>query len=213
MDVKRRLPLSGVAAVVLIFASFVPAGTTPAADASAGHLARFYTQHAGGQMAAGVLMSLGALLLLIFAATLADVLRGEEDEAGPFPALCFAGGVLAAVGLAIFAGLSFAIGDVVDRVDPFALQALHVLSQELFFPLTVGTAAFLLGAGVAALKTGALSSWLGWAAVVLGAMAAIPSHVLGGALDHIGFFAFIGLGIWTLVVSVLLTRSPAVRGA
>src|SRR5215211_2834837 len=85
VDVKRLLPLSGVAAVVLIFASFVPAGSTPAAEASAGHLAGFYTQHAGGQMAAGVLMSLGALLLVIFAATLADVLRREEEEAAPIP--------------------------------------------------------------------------------------------------------------------------------
>jgi hypothetical protein len=89
-----------------------------------------------------------------------------------------------------------------------AMQALHVLNQELFFPLTVGTAAFLLGAGAAALRSGALPSWLAWIAIALGAAAATPSHVLGGALDHVGFFAFVGLGIWTLVVSALLaTRS------
>jgi hypothetical protein len=37
---------------------------------------------------------------------------------------------------------------------------------------------------------------------------AIPSHVLGGTLDHIGLLAFAGLGVWTLVVGVLLTVRP-----
>jgi hypothetical protein len=44
---------------------------------------------------------------------------------------------------------------------------------------------------------------------VLGIVSLIPSHVLGGALDHTGFVPFIGLAIWILVVGVLL----AARGA
>jgi hypothetical protein len=51
-----------------------------------------------------------------------------------------------------------------------------------------------------------LARWLGWLAVVLGVVAAIPSHVLGGALDHIGVLPVAGLALWTLVVSVLLVR-------
>jgi hypothetical protein len=114
--------------------------------------------------------------------------------------------VLVATGLLIFAGLAVALGDVAGDLEPAALQALHVLYQELLFPLTIGVSAFLLGAGVVALQTGALPGWVGWWAVVFGVVAAVPSHVLGGVLDHIGFVGFLGLAVWTLIVSVLLAR-------
>jgi hypothetical protein len=42
-------------------------------------------------------------------------------------------------------------------------------------------------------------------------VAAIPSHVLGGALDHIGVLPVAGLALWTLVVSVLVRRTEAER--
>ena len=155
-------------------------------------------------MAAGALLSLGALLLVIFAAMVATAVRSADGEADVAQAVCLTGGILAAVGLLIFAGLSLAAGEVADGVDGGALQAVHVLNQELFFPLTIGTAAFLLGAGTAVVRTAVLPTWLGWAAVVLGIAGAIPSHIFGGVFDHIGFVAFIAMNVWILVVSVLL---------
>jgi hypothetical protein len=101
------------------------------------------------------------------------------------------------------------LGDLAGQVDDSTLRSIHVVSQELFFPVTVGASAFFLGAGFAALRTGVLPRWLGWAALVLGVVSAIPSHVLGGVLDHIGYVGFIGLCGWMLVVGLLL----AVRGA
>ncbi len=80
-----------------------------------------------------------------------------------------------------------------------------MLSEELVFTLTVGTSGFLLGAGLATLQTAALPRWTGWLAIVFGVIAAVPSHILGGLLDHIGFLGFVGLGVWTLIVSILLT--------
>ena len=99
-----------------------------------------------------------------------------------------------AVGVTVFAGLGFTAGDVVDNVAPDSLQTLHVLGSDMFFTVAVGTAAFLLGAGVGTLRTNALPSWLSWAAIVLGVLAITP----------VGFFAFLALGIWTLIVSVML---------
>jgi hypothetical protein len=64
----------------------------------------------------------------------------------------------------------------------------------MFFTVAVGTSAFLLGAGVGTLRTGALPNWLAWAAIVIGVLAVTP----------VGFFAFLALGIWTLIVSVML---------
>jgi len=46
---------------------------------------------------------------------------------------------------------------------------------------------------------------------VSGVLTAIPSHLVGGVLAHIGFFGFFGLGVWTLIVSVmLLNKDPLV---
>ena len=93
-------------------------------------------------------------------------------------------------------------------MDDSTLRSIHVLSQELFFTVTVGVSAFFLGAAFATLRTGMLPRWLGWVALALGVVSAIPSHVLGGVLDHIGYVSFIGLCGWMLVVGVLL----ALRG-
>jgi len=199
-------PASGVGAVLLILGSFAAAGSQPGPDAPIDEVTAFYTEHDAGQLAAASLMSLGALLFLIFAATVAGQLRAAEAERSSWPTVCFGGGVLVAAGLSIFAGLGLALGDVAGDLEPSAVQAVHVLYQELLFPLTIGVSAFLLGAGIAALRTGALPGWVGWLAVGAGVVAAIPSHVLGGVLDHIGFVGFLGLAVWTLIVSALLAR-------
>ena len=48
------------------------------------------------------------------------------------------------IGLTIIAGLTLALGRVADHAAPSTLQALHVLNQEMIFPLVVGTAASML---------------------------------------------------------------------
>jgi len=147
--------------------------------------------------------------------------------------------VLVVGGLALFANLSIAVADVAGAVEPSSLQALHVLSQELFFPLTVGVSVFLLGAGVAVRRTGLLPPWLGWAAIVFGAVWIFHRRVVEGeaaresevvraatvrrlytylisAIDHIGYGGFIGLVLWTIVASIMLAarkrRGPSRLG-
>ena len=105
-----------------------------------------------------------------------------------------AGGIVFAVGATIFAGLAFTAGDAVDDVGPPRCRPCTSLEMDMFFTVAVGTAAFLLGAGVGALKTGVLPSWLAWAAIVIGVIAITP----------LGFFGFLALGVWTLIVSVML---------
>ena len=69
--------------------------------------------------------------------------------------------------------------------------------------VAVGMGAFLLGAGIASIRGGVLSTWIGWAAVVIGVLAVTP----------VGFFAFLAGLAWVLVVSILLAREPAEAGA
>jgi len=195
MTATRIVPLSGIVAVAAIFAAFALSGETPDTDAPVNEVVDFYNDHKDDLQLTGALLALGALFFTFFSTTLAGVLRRAQGEAGGSSALSFGGGILFAVGLAIFAGLNFTIGDAADDIDPASLQALHVLGNDMFFPLAVGTAAFLLGSGIATVKTGALPKWLGWVAIVLGVLAATP----------LGFFSFMALGVWTLIVSVLLS--------
>ena len=201
----RRLgPLSGAVSVVLILASFAAAGTAPKPDAPTSEVVSFYADHDTGQLVSACVLSLGALLFLVFIAILSRSLRHE----GVPWILCLSGGIVFVVGLTLFAGLTIALGDVASDIDASALQALHVLNQEMFFTVTIGAAGFLLGAGAAVLGGAPLPRWLGWAALGIGIVAAVPSHVLGGVLDHIGFGGVLGLAAWSLVVSVLLTLRP-----
>ena len=146
--VTRRLgPLSGAASVVLILASFAAAGTAPKPDAPTSEVVSFYADHDTGQLVSACVLSLGALLFLVFIAVFSRTLR---HEGGGVPwILCLSGGIVFVVGLTLFAGLTIALGDVASDIDPSALQALHVLNQEMFFTVTIGAAGFLLGAGAA----------------------------------------------------------------
>ena len=194
MSAKQLLPLSGVAAVLLIIAGFIVGGETPDVDASLQEITSYYTDHESELQIASALLALGAFFFLLFSAAIASLLRGSRDGGGAAGTVSLAGGIVFAVGVTVFAGLGFTAGDVVDDVSPDSLQTLHVLGSDMFFTVAVGTAAFLLGTGVGTLKANALPSWLSWAAIVIGVIAITP----------IGFFAFLALGIWTLIASVML---------
>jgi hypothetical protein len=206
VSANRVLPLTGVLAVVLILAGFAAAGSTPNGAASVGKVVAYYGKHSTAQTVSGVLLSLGALLFLIFSATFVARLRRAQSGPPGASALCLLGAGVLVVGLTIYAGLAISMADVADHIDGSALQALNVLAGDavFIFLITVGTSAFLLGAAALALTTAVLPRWLGWLALAVAIVGAIPSHVLGGTLDHIGLVAFAGLGVWTLIVGVLL---------
>jgi hypothetical protein len=194
MGAKQLLPLSGVAAVLLIIAAFIVGGETPEADDALAKIVSYYHDNDSDLQIASALLALGGFFFLLFSATLTDLFRRALPERRVASTLSLAGGVLFAVGTTIFAGLEFAAADFVDDVAPSSIQTISALTSDMFFTLAVGVAAFLLGAGVAALKSRLLPRWLAWVAIVNGVIAITP----------LGFFGFLALGIWTLIASVML---------
>lgn len=192
---KKLVPLSGVAAVIAILVSFAIVGETPDTDAPVNEVVSFYTKHDSDAQFAGALLALGALLFLVFTTSIAGALRKAQGESGGSAALLYGGGILFATGLTIFAGLTFALGDVGTDIDPVAVQSLHVLNEDLFFPVAVGASAFLIGAAAGVLKTGILPKWLAWLSIL--------GVVIG--LTPLGFFSLAILAIFTLVSSVILS--------
>jgi hypothetical protein len=138
---------------------------------------------------------IAAALLVFFGAVLRGALRGAEGPGGVLSAVAFAGTIIMATGAAIDATISFALADRADDVAPVGVQALQALWDNDFFPIVLGAALLLLGAGLSIARHGVLPRWLGWVGVLIGILALTP----------IGFVAFPLGGLWLLIVSVMLT--------
>jgi hypothetical protein len=82
-----------------------------------------------------------------------------------------------------------------DDLEPITVQTLLALWDSDFIPLGMGNFVFLLASGLAIVLHGAVPKWIGWVAIVLALTALTP----------LGFFAFLGGGIWILILSVMLT--------
>lgn len=196
---SRLAPLTGVVAIAFFVVAGIVGGDVPDFDETAPRVLSFYAENESSQIASSILLAYGALFLLFFAGALRAVLRRAEGPAGGLSAVVLAGGVMTALGLAIFAGLTFTLADAADALEPAAAQGLNALNGNLFFPAAIGSAALMLAAGIAIARGGSgIPRWLGWVAILLGVV----------ALSPVGFFAFLVAGLWILVVSVLLTARP-----
>jgi hypothetical protein len=200
----RLLPLLGILAVALVVASVVVGGETPDTDAPIPEIVEFYTDNDDDIVFGSILLMLAAAVLLTWSVQLRAALIRDEGGAGTRTTLGFAGSVVFAVGMAIFAGLGISLGDTPDKVDPTTLQTLHVLNMQMFPPLAIGTFLMLIGYGLAIIATRALPAWLGWIAVVAGFFAITP----------VWFVPFIALGILIVASSIVMaTRAEAVPPA
>lgn len=200
MNRARLVPLAGILAIVLIVIAFIVGGETPDGDDSLRKIVSFYRDNDDAQVLAGSFLGWGTALFLVFASGLWRMVRDLETGRHGSSALLLGGSVLWAAGASVFAGLTFTLGDLAKDLGPGALQTLNALNSDMFFTLALGTFAFSAGAGVSILNTRVMPVWLGWVAIVIAIVAVTPA----------GFFAFLVMGLWVLIVSVLmLLRGPS----
>ena len=204
MEKRDLAPLTGALFVVLVVvAFFAVAGNTPDGDASARKVVSYYKDNDTRELIASVLLSLSAVPLLFFSATLRERLRAALPGRSILPTVAFGAGVVAAGGFLAGATLHFALADYAEDIQPAAAQALNAIDGDFFLPFTTGLAALLLATSLVAVRTRVLPPWLGWVGIVLFVVFFTP----------VGFFAFGLSGIWVIVASALLYlrgESPAV---
>jgi hypothetical protein len=192
-------PLTGIAFVILVVVAFVVGGESPDTNDSPQKILAFYNDNDTEQMVAASLLALGTVFLFFFLGVLRTVLRAAEGAVGRLSTVAFGGGLVAGIGILMFAGFTFTLADTADDLTPDAAQALHVLNTDFFFPLSAGLGTLLIATGLSAIRTRVLPAWAAWIALVLGIAALTPA----------GFFAFLAFGVWVLAVSVLLWRAAA----
>ena len=195
----KLAPWTGIAAIAFIVAAFVVSGESPGTGDSGQKVLQFYADNESSQFIASLLLAYGAILLIFFSGTLSALVRRTDPGSGALSRLVVAGGAIEALGMSIFASITFTLADTHDKIGPEAAQTLNVLNQDLFLPLVVGLAVLMFASAVAIFRNAALPRWLGWAAVVIGIAAVTP----------LGFFGFLASGLWIIAASIVMLRAPA----
>lgn len=190
------LPLAGVGFVVLGIISFVISGEPKQADEPVNEIVDFYLDNKDSIIAGQAVGAISGLLLIVFGAYLASVLRSADEEAWVLPLLPLVGLVIMDVGFAIDGTILIALAEAADDIEPTSVQTLQALWDNDFLPIALGAMVFLFSFGIAVVRSGALPKWLGWVAILLGIVALIPP---------IGFAAFLGMAVLILIVSILLS--------
>ena len=189
-------------AAVFLVVGFVIEGNAPGEKASAAEVMKYFNAHHGRSLVSVFLGPLGALLLVLFAASVRD--RTERLGASQAGVRVMLGGaILWGAGLLLSSGIELALVSSSDHDQSQVAQTVNVISNADWVPFIGGIAVFLIGAGLAVLTSRALPVWVGWVAIVGGVAS------LAGPGGFVGFFL---APIWILVAGIMLAvrREPAV---
>jgi hypothetical protein len=193
--IKKLAPLTGVAFFVLLLISVLITNNSLKGSSSGAKVLAHYEAHRNSTRISGLLTVIAVFVGVIFYGLLRDYLRRHEGSRG-LTATAFGGALLFAASGGLSAGLDWALTDSPSHTSPAAAQALNLVNMDMTYGLMVAGLAILFFAfGLAIVRTKLLPTWLGWVAFLLALVALIPP---------IGFVAFIGAGIWTLIVSIVM---------
>lgn len=190
----KWVPLTGVAFVALVIIGFVVIGSAPDASDPPDEIVQYYTDEKTRIYAGTVLLVAGTVLFIWFASYLKGVLERGDGDSGILSRAAFVGPVVFAVGGAFDSTLMIAMSEAVDAVEPAQIQTLQALWDNDFVPMVLGISLFMLSAGLSIVLHRTLPVWLGWLALLIGVLALTP----------VGWFSFMGTGVWILIVSVIL---------
>jgi hypothetical protein len=205
---SRYAPLTGVLYAVVAVVGIAVGEETLKSTASGPRVILHALAHRSTLEASDILFAIAFLVLVLFAGALRSYLRRTPGNDG-LAALVLAGAVVMGVAAIMISGIEYGLVHHAERLSPDMARTLNFLTNEMFVPILAG--AFILGvsAGLAIIRGAALPVWLGWVAIVLGIVALIPP---------IGFGAFIGFVIWSVIVGILIfiryeTPAPAAAPA
>ncbi|MGC1815963.1 MAG: hypothetical protein WA696_17645 [Solirubrobacterales bacterium] len=193
-SLRRLAPLTGIVFAALLVVTFATPSTPDVHDTGQ-QVIQHYNDHKSAHLIGDLTGGVAVVFFLFFISALRSFFKDKEGADGLSMA-AFAGGILIAVGGGLFTSLDVALIDARHDISPQAVQALNVLSNDIFFPFEIGLIVFALCTGLAIIASGALPKWLGWVMVVIGVVAFTP----------VGFFGFFVVLLWSVIVAILIYR-------
>lgn len=190
---ERFAPLAGVAYLIIFVVLFF-SPTSPNSDSPVAEMVLFWTKHKNAQIAIALFAGLAAVLLIWFGASVRRAIWRAEGGDGRLATLTFAGHFLAALGILLFSGFTYAAAETVGKTSPATTETLTVLNNEFFLPLVAGVFILFAAAGVSILRFGVLPAWLGWVCLLFAL----------NALTPFGWISFLATALWAGLVGVLL---------
>lgn len=192
----RFLPLAGVLAGLMFFAGLLLLRNDPPSETAVAETFSYWQDNRGQHQISGLLLApLIAFLLVFFGAGLQRRLSRDSGDSG-HGLVAFGGAILAAAAFALVGMLE---GAAANAAHENQRQAVYTLSQLHSYDWLAWNAAFaavLLATGLGARRNGMLPSPLAWATIVIGASLLTP----------LGFFGFLLVPLWLIVVGLMLTR-------
>jgi hypothetical protein len=198
-DLARWGALGGILYVVLfVIGTIVMFDGEPGSDASPAKVIAYYSDsgHRDKIGIAWIIAGLGVFFFLWFLSALRRTIRRLEGEDGFLTALTTIGGAiyatLAFAAIAVNMGIRTMSDDTYHHtVYPGLIHAADDAGYILHATGGAGASAMILAASLAAMRAGAIRSWVGWLGIVAGIL----------ALGSILFFPQLAIAIWILIVS------------
>lgn len=210
---ERWARAAGAGFVVLAIAAFIVGGEAPKVGDSTDDLISYYDGDRGQVLVSSLLFAFALLLLVWFAAAIANTLReGGEGRVGATViagATAFVTLQLALTGIAASLAYSVAGGG-----DPGVTKALFDFQWVLDMFAALPAAVFVLSSSVGFMRTRAVPAWLCWAGVGLAALFLLrtTNWARDGFWSPTGEYIFILIPVamlWILVTSITLVRAAA----
>ncbi len=203
---STRWPLAGLGAGVcgvgmIVSSSGFGASSDDRVLADAGRLSRLLAADRNLLLPFLVSTTLGALLIVVFAAGLRRHLTAQEPASSILPDVAAGGLVLVAVMLLVGGGVStelwWGLGDL-GLADADALGSMYHLVATMAW-VWAGAGLTSLVVGWAALRHGSAARWLGWVSAVLGVLTLVVS------LAPVQYMsAMVGV-VWLLIAGIGFT--------
>jgi hypothetical protein len=193
----RFLPLAGVLAGLLFLVGLGLNRTDPSSETGPAKTFTYWHNNHGQHQIVGLLVApLIAFLLLFFGAALKRRLERADGDSG-YGSVAFAGATLAAAIFALVGMLEGAMANAAHRGQEQAVYTLNQVHSYDWLGWNAAFAAVLLATGIGARRNRMLPTPLVWATIVIGVSLLTP----------VGFFGFLLLPVWLIVVGAWLSRS------
>ena len=195
----RFLSLAGVLAGLLFITGLIVLWDDPPSEAAVAETFSYWQDNRGRhQIIALLLTPLMAFMLIFFGAGLRRRLERGNGDSG-HGTVAFGGALLAAATFALVGMLEAAMTNAAHEGNRQAVYTLNQLHSYDWLGWNAAFAAMLLAAGLGARRNRMLPPPLAWATIVIGASLLTP----------LGFFGFILLPLWLIVVGAWLSRGTS----